>query len=98
ALGRRGASSVGVIGCGVNGAWAARCLAAVGYGSGVCADLREETAEALAAELDWRVGDRAEAASQNVVVTVTPGDEPVIRADDLGAGRHIAVLGADAHG
>ena len=32
--------SVGIIGCGVNGASAARCLAAAGYGPGVCADVR----------------------------------------------------------
>ncbi len=92
------ASSVGIIGCGVNGAWAARCLAAAGYGDGVCADVRAEAAKALAGELGWRVGERAEAAAQDVVVTVTPGDQPVIRADELVAGQHIAVLGADAHG
>jgi alanine dehydrogenase len=98
ALATEGARSVGIIGCGVNGAWSARCLDAVGYGPGVCADLRPEAAEALAGELGWRVGDRAEAASQDVVVTVTPGDEPVILAGDLRAGQHITVLGADAHG
>ena len=37
-----GARSVGLIGCGMNGAWAARCLAAAGYGPGVCADTRTE--------------------------------------------------------
>jgi alanine dehydrogenase len=98
ALAREAATSVGIIGCGVNGAWSARCLAAAGYGPGVCADLRPETAEALASELGWRVGDRAEAAAQDVVVTVTPGDEPVIMGSDLRPGQHIAVLGADAHG
>jgi ornithine cyclodeaminase/alanine dehydrogenase-like protein (mu-crystallin family) len=87
-----------VIGCGVNGAWAARCLAAFGYGPGVCADARPESAEALASELDWRVGDRAEAAAQDLVVSMTPGDEPVILASDLRDGQHFAVLGADAHG
>jgi alanine dehydrogenase len=97
-LARDGARSVGIVGCGVNGTWAARCLAAVGYGPGVCADRRPEAAEALASELDWGVGDRAEAAAQDVVVTVTPGDEPVILASDLRPGQHIAVLGADAHG
>ena len=97
-LAAEGARSVGIIGCGVNGAWAARCLAAAGYGPGVCADVRAEVAERLAAELDWRTGDRAEAAAQDVVVTVTPGDEPVILASDLRDGQHIAVLGADAHG
>ena len=47
-----------LIGCGVNGAWAARCLAAAGYGPGVCADPRAEAAEALAAELGWEAGAR----------------------------------------
>ncbi|HEY7121442.1 MAG TPA: hypothetical protein VH329_02680, partial [Solirubrobacterales bacterium] len=44
-LGREGATTVGIIGCGVNGAWAARCLAAAGYGPGVCADPRVDPAE-----------------------------------------------------
>jgi len=90
--------SVGVIGCGVNGTWAARCLAAVGYGPGVCSDTRTEAAESLAAELDWRTGEREEAAAQEVVVTVTPGERPVILAAELRPGQHVAVLGADAHG
>ncbi|HEX6115910.1 MAG TPA: hypothetical protein VFY99_02340, partial [Solirubrobacterales bacterium] len=98
ALAPAGARTVGVIGCGVNGVFAARALAAAGYGPGVCFDLRAGSAEALAAELDWSTGERADAASQDVVVTVTPGDEPVIRADDLRPGQHLAVLGADAHG
>jgi alanine dehydrogenase len=89
---------VGLIGCGVNGAWAARCLAAVGYGPGVCADPRTEAAEALASELGWSVGSRKQAASQDIVVTVTPGDSPVIATDDLRPGQHVAALGADAHG
>jgi ornithine cyclodeaminase/alanine dehydrogenase-like protein (mu-crystallin family) len=92
------AQSVGVVGCGVNGAWSARCLAAAGYEEGVCADVRPEAARALAEELGWRVGDRAEAVTQDVVVTVTPGSEPVILASELSPGQHIAVLGADAHG
>jgi ornithine cyclodeaminase/alanine dehydrogenase-like protein (mu-crystallin family) len=97
ALARDDAATVGVIGCGVNGTWAARCLAAVGYADGVCADARAESAAALAAELGWRVGSRDEAAAQDVVVTVTPGDEPVVFDSDLRPGQHLAVLGADAH-
>jgi alanine dehydrogenase len=97
-LGAPGASSVGVIGCGVNGAAAARCLAAAGFGPGLCADLRVEVAETLASELGWRAGDRAEAAAQDVVVTVTPGTEPVVLASDLRPGQHVAALGADAEG
>jgi alanine dehydrogenase len=98
ALAREDASSVGVIGCGVNGAWAARCIAAAGYGPGVCADARDGAAQALAGELGWRVGSRADAASQEVVVTVTPAGEPVIGSGDLRPGQHLAVLGADARG
>jgi ornithine cyclodeaminase/alanine dehydrogenase-like protein (mu-crystallin family) len=92
------AESVGIVGCGANGAWSARCLAAAGYEEGVCADVRPEAAAALAGELGWRVGDRKQAAAQDVVVTVTPGSEPVILANELSPGQHLAVLGADAHG
>ena len=97
-LAPRGADTVGIVGCGVNGAWAARCLKAAGYGPGVCADVREDVARALADELGWRVGTRADAASQDVVATITPGDAPVVMASELRAGQHLAVLGADAHG
>ena len=97
-LAREDASGVGVIGCGVNGTWAARCLAAAGYGPGVCADDRVEVAEALAAELGWEAGSREDAVDQDIVVTVTPGDSPVIAAADLRPGQHLAALGADAHG
>ena len=92
------AQSVGLIGCGVNGAWAARCLAAAGYGPGICHDTRRESAEALASELGWRAGTREDAVGQEVVVTCTPGDEPVVRGGDLEPGQHLAVLGADRHG
>ena len=98
ALAPAGAKSVGIIGCGVNGAWAARCLAGAGYGPGVCADPRVDPAEALADELGWRAGDRGEAAAQDVVVTMTPGQDLVILESDLRRGQHLAVLGADAHG
>jgi alanine dehydrogenase len=98
ALAREDAAGVGIIGCGVNGAWAARCLAAAGYGPGVCADVRPETARALAEELGWQAGSLEEAAAQDVVATMTPGDAPVLRASELRPGQHLAVLGADAHG
>ncbi|MFN8164317.1 MAG: hypothetical protein U0R26_10930 [Solirubrobacterales bacterium] len=43
------------------------------------------------------VGGTARGGSRaDVVVTVTPGHEPVILESDLRAGQHIAVLGADA--
>jgi alanine dehydrogenase len=98
ALARPGAATVGVIGCGLHGAWAARCLAAAGYGPGVCADPRPEAAEALAAELGWRAGARAEALACDVVCCVTPGHEPVVAAGDLRPGLHLNMLGADGPG
>jgi alanine dehydrogenase len=91
-------AGVGLIGSGVNGAWAARCLAAAGFGPGVCHDPRAEAAKALAAELGWRAGSREEAVAQPVVVSCTPGEVPVIRGSDLRPGQHLAVLGADGHG
>jgi alanine dehydrogenase len=98
ALAAERAASIGVIGCGVNGAWAARCLVAAGYGPGVCADSNPDAARALAEELGWAPGSRADAASRDIVVTMTPGEEAVVLASDLRAGQHFAVLGADAHG
>ena len=97
-LGAADAKSVGIIGCGVNGAWAGRCLAAAAYGPGVCADARPQAAEDLAEELGWRTGGREDAATQDVVVTVTPGAKPVVVASDLRPGQHFAALGADASG
>ncbi len=98
ALAPESARSVGLIGCGVNGSVAARCMVAAGYGSGVCADAQAQAAEALADQLGWRSGPREEAAAQDIVVTVTPGAEPVLFESDLRRGQHLAVLGADAHG
>ncbi len=97
-LARDGARTAGIIGCGVNGAWAARCLAAAGFQTGVCADLRAENAETLATELGWATGSREAAVAQDVVVTVTPGHRPVIEAGEPQPGQHFAVLGADAYG
>ena len=98
ALAVAGARSVGVIGCGLHGAWAARCLAAAGYGPGVCADPRPEAAEGLAAELGWRAGDRVEALACDIVCCVTPGHEPVVERGDLRPGLHLNMLGADGPG
>ena len=92
-------ATVGLIGCGVNGAWAARCLAAAGYGPGVCHDPRPEAAEALAAELGWDVGDARGGGGAATSSSPSPRRErPVIGAADLRPGQHLAVLGADAHG
>jgi alanine dehydrogenase len=98
ALAADGARSVGIVGCGLNGAWAARCVATAGYGPGVCHDPRADVAEALAAELGWRAGSREEAVACDAVCCVTPGVQPVIDVEDLRPGRHLNMLGADGPG
>jgi ornithine cyclodeaminase/alanine dehydrogenase-like protein (mu-crystallin family) len=92
------ARSVGVVGCGLNGSWAARCMVAAGYGPGVCHDPRPEAAEVLADELGWRAGSRRDAVRCDVVCCVTPGAEIVIDAGDLRPGLHLNMLGADGPG
>ncbi len=98
ALAGADAATVGVIGCGLNGAWTARCMAAAGYGPGVCADPRPQAARGLAEELGWRVGSAGDALACDIVCCVTPGAEPVLGAGDLRPGIHLNMLGADGSG
>jgi alanine dehydrogenase len=98
ALARPGARSVGIIGCGLNGAFTARCMAAAGYGPGVCCDVRRQAATALATELSWEAGTRERATRCEIVCCVTPGAEIVIDAGDLHPGLHLNMLGADGSG
>ena len=92
------ARSVGIVGCGLHGAWAARCLAAAEYGPGVCYDPDPEAAGRLAGELDWEAGSREDALACDVVTCVTPGSEPVVFESDLRPGLHLNLLGADGPG
>jgi ornithine cyclodeaminase/alanine dehydrogenase-like protein (mu-crystallin family) len=98
ALARAGASRVGLIGCGLHGAWVARCMVAAGYGPGVCSDPNPAAAAALASELSWSVGSREEAVGCDVVCCVTPGATVVVEAGDLRPGQHLNMLGADGPG
>jgi ornithine cyclodeaminase/alanine dehydrogenase-like protein (mu-crystallin family) len=98
ALAGADARSVGIVGCGLHGAWTARCLAAAGYGPGVCFDPRAEAAAALADELGWVSGTLAEALACDVVNTITPGARVVVEAADLRPGAHLNMLGADGSG
>jgi alanine dehydrogenase len=98
ALGRADAATVGLIGCGLNGASTARCMVAAGYGPGICADPRPQAARALADELGWEVGSTADALACDIVCCVTPGAEPVVNTGDLRPGIHLNMLGADGSG
>ncbi len=98
ALARQDARSVGIVGCGLHGAWVARCLVDAGYGPGVCSDPHPAAAQALADELGWRPGTRGEAVRCDVVCCVTPGHEIVIDAGDLRPGLHLNMMGADGPG
>jgi alanine dehydrogenase len=97
-LAREDARTAGIVGCGLHGAWAARCLAAAEYGPGVCFDPDPDAAGRLAGELGWEAGSREEALACDVVTCVTPGAEPVVREGDLRPGLHLNMLGADGPG
>jgi alanine dehydrogenase len=97
-LAREDARSMGIVGCGLHGSWAARCLAAAEYGPGLCHDPDPDVAGALAGELGWEVGSREDALACDVVTCVTPGDQPVVAKDDLRPGVHLNLLGADGPG
>src|SRR5829696_4277269 len=97
-LAREDARTVGMIGCGLHGTWAARCLAAAEYGPGVCYDPDPEAAGRLAGELGWEAGSRDEALACDVVTCVTPGYESVVFEEDLRPGLHLNMLGADGPG
>ncbi|MBW3608555.1 MAG: ornithine cyclodeaminase family protein [Actinobacteria bacterium] len=99
ALARKDARTVGIVGCGLHGAWTGRCLAAAGYQDGVCFDPRAEAAAALAAELGgWAVGDLPAALACDIVCCITPGSTIVVERDDLRPGQHLNMLGADGSG
>ena len=98
ALARDGARSAGIVGCGLHGAWTARCLAAAGFSAGVCHDPDEAAAQRLAGELGWEAKSRPVALSCDVVSCVTPGHEHVVEAGDLHPGLHLNMLGADGPG
>jgi alanine dehydrogenase len=98
ALARPEARTVGIVGCGLHGAWTARCMAAAGYGPGVCHDPAWGAADALAGELDWDAGSREQALRCDIVCCVTPGASIVVDAGDLHPGLHLNMLGADGPG
>ena len=97
-LAREDAATVGIVGCGLHGAWAARCLAAAEYGPGVCFDVDPDAAGALAGELGWEAGALDDALACDIVTCVTPGHEHVVTEATLRPGVHFSMLGADGPG
>jgi alanine dehydrogenase len=97
-LAREDARTVGIVGCGLHGAWAARCLQDAEFGPGVLYDPDPDAAGRLSGELGWEVGSLDEALACDVVTCVTPGAAPVVRAADLRPGMHLNMLGADGPG
>ena len=92
------ASSYAVVGCGPNGAETARMLLAHGV-TPLVWDIDETRRDFVAARLDARVARSAdEALACEVVVTVTPGAEPLYTEGALTAGQHVSLMGADGPG
>jgi alanine dehydrogenase len=90
--------SVSVVGCGVNGAAAARTFAALGHAPAVW-DVDAGRAAAVAEEVGATVAaTREEALAADIVVTVTPGREILFPAGSLRAGQHVSLMGADGPG
>jgi alanine dehydrogenase len=100
ALAPAGARSIGIVGCGLHGAWTARCLVAAGLGPGVCYDVDAGAASRLAGKLGtgWEASPRAAALGCDIVCCITPGTEPVVEVADLRPGLHLNMLGADGPG
>jgi alanine dehydrogenase len=95
---RSDSSSYSVVGCGVNGAEAARVFVARGV-TPLVWDIEEERRRAVAERLGVRVAESAdEALACDVVVTVTPGSAVLYPEGSLQPGQHISLMGADGPG
>jgi len=93
-----GAGPAAVIGAGVNGRAAARTFVARGR-EVLLWDLDEQRAREAAEELGASVAaSREQALAADVVVTVTPGHEPLFEPGSLRAGQHVSLMGADGPG
>ena len=97
-LARTDATSFSVVGAGVNGAETARMLVALGQPT-VIWDVDERRRRRVTEELGLEAaGSAEEALACDVVVTVTPGSEPLYREGSLRPGQHVSLMGADGPG
>jgi ornithine cyclodeaminase/alanine dehydrogenase-like protein (mu-crystallin family) len=92
------ASSYAVVGCGVNGAEAARMLVAHGA-KPIVWDIDEGRRRSVAERVGAGMAASAfEALACEVVLTVTPGAEVLYTEGSLEAGQHVSLMGADGPG
>ena len=97
-LGREDAETASVVGAGVNGRATARTFLARGRAV-VLWDVDVSRARAAADELGARAAESAEEALRaDLVVTMTPGHEPLFPAGSLRPGQHVSLMGADGPG
>jgi ornithine cyclodeaminase/alanine dehydrogenase-like protein (mu-crystallin family) len=97
-LGRAEAETASVIGAGINGQAAARTFVARGRAVSLY-DVDPARAEQAAAALGASVAATLEdALSADLVVTMTPGHQPVIAEGTLRPGQHVSLMGADGPG
>ncbi|MFO7927199.1 MAG: ornithine cyclodeaminase family protein [Halobacteriota archaeon] len=95
------ASSLGIVGAGVQSYTQLEAIGIVrDIETVIVADKREDAIERFVArfgdEFDVRGGSIAEAASCDVLSTVTPVESPIVDAADLGERTHVNAMGADA--
>ncbi|HST24436.1 MAG TPA: ornithine cyclodeaminase family protein [Gaiellaceae bacterium] len=94
-LGREGAGRACVVGAGVNGKAVARTFQARGHDVAIH-DLDRARAEAAAGELGVDVVEsQDDAVAADVVVTVTPGKNVLLKEGTLRDGQHVSLMGAD---
>jgi alanine dehydrogenase len=97
-LGRADAATAAVVGTGVNGQAAARTFLARGRAVSLW-DVDEERACGVAEELGADVAQSLEhALAADLLVTVTPGNDVLLREGTLRPGQHVSLMGADGPG
>ena len=97
------ASSLGIVGAGVQSYTQLEAIAAVrDIEEVVVSDLDEERVadflDAFGDRFDVRAGSVAEAGHCDVLSTVTPVESPIVGPDDVGDHTHVNAMGADAAG
>jgi alanine dehydrogenase len=99
-LARPTVAPAAVVGCGVNGRAVARTFLARERAV-LLWDLRPEQAVQVVEELGEGAEvatDLADALAADIVATVTPGREPLLKDGELHAGQHVSLMGADGPG